>query len=411
MKANSFLLPVRNCRSLIHKRFTPRLPLVALLFGLATATAYADITEGLVAYYPFEGDATDASGRGHHGTVHGGLSYQAGVLGQAAYFNGVNSYIDIANHLDFRLLASDDRSFVFWVRRADLNVVSQSLLNKASDANNGLGLQFQYVNIAGANGYQQLYLHLQGGIHTKWDSFVAPTNWCCLAIVKQGQTWRVYQNGLEHTPAFTFSPAAEVNVPLRIGMYRDGVNQPFKGWMDEMRIYNRVLSQAEIQEVQEFALGGITIINQPQNLFSFLGQSVTFSVTARGQGPLSYQWYHGAVPLPNATSPTLLLTGLKRAEAGDYSVVVSNTTRSVTSRTATLTVFDAYADLQMYAGLNINGEVGQTYVVRFTTDVKNTDFGTWTPLATNTLTSPTWFFLDLQSPHSPKRYYGVALQP
>lgn len=163
--------------------------------------------------------------------------------------------------------------------------------------------------------------------------------------------------------------------------------------------------------MQAFATEAVAIVTQPQNRSSCPGQSATFSVTARGQGPLSYQWYHGASAIPGATGATLALTGLQAADAGAYSVVVSNPMRSETSRTATLTMFDACADLQMYAGINITGEVGRTYVVKYTTDVDNTDFATWTPLATNTLSSATWFFLDRQSPSAPKRYYGVALQP
>lgn len=59
--------------------------------------------------------------------------------------------------------------------------------------------------------------------------------------------------------------------------------------------------------------------------------------------------------------------------------------------------------IQMYPGLSITGIVGRTYVVAFTTDVA--DPRSWTPLATNTLTSPEWFFVDRDAPRDARRFY------
>ena len=63
---------------------------------LASNTVIANINDGLVAYYPFNGDAQDSSGNSNHGTEHGGVSYIDGVKGQAAKFDGVDDYVEIA---------------------------------------------------------------------------------------------------------------------------------------------------------------------------------------------------------------------------------------------------------------------------------------------------------------------------
>ncbi|GAB4542817.1 MAG: hypothetical protein Kow0063_35320 [Anaerolineae bacterium] len=52
-------------------------------------------TMGLVAYYPLDGNANDESGNGNHGKEYGGLEYVEGRVGQAAYFDGVDDYIEI----------------------------------------------------------------------------------------------------------------------------------------------------------------------------------------------------------------------------------------------------------------------------------------------------------------------------
>ncbi|MBN3725617.1 DUF4982 domain-containing protein [Burkholderia sp. Ac-20379] len=68
-----------------------------------------------------------------------------------------------------------------------------------------------------------------------------------------------------------------------------------------------------------------------------VGQAVTFSVTASGSNPLSYQWFHGNQPVGD-NSDSLLIPSAQSTDAGSYKVTVSNSAGSVDSRTATLTV-------------------------------------------------------------------------
>ncbi|RYD26782.1 MAG: hypothetical protein EOP86_25450, partial [Verrucomicrobiaceae bacterium] len=70
----------------------------------------------------------------------------------------------------------------------------------------------------------------------------------------------------------------------------------------------------------------------------FLLENHTFTVTATGSAPLGYQWSKGGTAIPGATGETLTLTGLQAADAGDYTVTVSNTAGSLTSPAATLTI-------------------------------------------------------------------------
>jgi hypothetical protein len=61
------------------------------------------------------------------------------------------------------------------------------------------------------------------------------------------------------------------------------------------------------------------------------GGNFTFTVLAVGQPPLSYQWYHGCLPVPDATNDTLSVTNVQEAEVGRYTVQVSNPHRTVES--------------------------------------------------------------------------------
>ena len=80
------------------------------------------------------------------------------------------------------------------------------------------------------------------------------------------------------------------------------------------------------------------IINQPQSTTVFEGNVASFSVTATGTSPLSYQWRKNAINISGATSSTYVIPSATESDEGNYSVVVSNSAGSVTSNDATLTV-------------------------------------------------------------------------
>ena len=81
------------------------------------------------------------------------------------------------------------------------------------------------------------------------------------------------------------------------------------------------------------------ITSQPQDVTAIPGENPTFSVTAIGSEPFSYQWYYNtSTLLTNATDSTLTLSNVQPSDAGSYSVVVSNPVDSVISSNAVLTV-------------------------------------------------------------------------
>ncbi len=87
--------------------------------------------------------------------------------------------------------------------------------------------------------------------------------------------------------------------------------------------------------------GGVlppAITTQPLGQTVSVGGSVTFSVVATGTAPLGYQWQKDGTNLPGATAASLVLSSVTTADAGVYTVVVTNSAGSVTSTNATLVV-------------------------------------------------------------------------
>ncbi|MBI5385381.1 MAG: lamin tail domain-containing protein [Verrucomicrobia bacterium] len=87
--------------------------------------------------------------------------------------------------------------------------------------------------------------------------------------------------------------------------------------------------------------GAPTIAVQPVSQVVLANNPVTFSVTADGPGPFTYQWRYSGSLLPGATDATLLLPAVQIAQAGNYQVVVMNSAGAVDSAVATLTVYQA----------------------------------------------------------------------
>ena len=85
--------------------------------------------------------------------------------------------------------------------------------------------------------------------------------------------------------------------------------------------------------------GAPTITSQPTNQTLPAGQMATFSVTASGQAPLSYQWLRNGTVIPGATLSSYTTPATTASDSSSaFQVTVSNSLGSVTSNSATLTI-------------------------------------------------------------------------
>ena len=83
---------------------------------------------------------------------------------------------------------------------------------------------------------------------------------------------------------------------------------------------------------------GVVITSEPADQSASLFADVTFSVEATSSSLLSYQWQFNAIPISGAVSNSLLIADIQKTNAGAYSVIVSDSLESRTSRVATLTI-------------------------------------------------------------------------
>ncbi len=157
------------------------------------------------------------------------------------------------------------------------------------------------------------------------------------------------------------------------------------------------------------------IVAQPQNVAVTAGQGASFIVLAGGTANLGYQWYFNTnTPVPNGMGSILTLTNVQSANAGVYTVVITNMAGTVTSTNAILAVsgggssppqVSAQAFGNGMFSLTVSGGSGSDFIVQASTNLVD-----WIGIYTNLSTTPfTWS--DSNAANFGLRFYRIQVGP
>lgn len=215
---------------------------------------------GLVAHYPFNGNANDVSGRGNHGVVLGAIptADRHGNPNSALWFNGVNSRVVIQSSPS--LNPTHQLTITFWVRVDTITDNYSPIIHKGGPEQYTPWLANREYAIHIKRHIEPIYyfqFHSAGdgsGQHTVLDSRgTTVPQWVFVAAVvdRMNHLMCVYMDGvLTGTSPDSYSSFNTNGYPVTIGMEAETGwpdHSPLKGALDELRIYNRALSPAEIQ--------------------------------------------------------------------------------------------------------------------------------------------------------------------
>ncbi len=197
---------------------------------------------GLVAAYSFnEGfgsTVADASGNGNTGTISGAAWTTSGRYGSALSFNGTNAWVTVNDAAALDLTAAV--TLESWVNPS---VVTNWQAVVIKERPGGLSYAI-YAN--SSNNRPAAALHTSTDINLYGASPLPANTWSHLAITYDSANLRLYVNGVQVSVQAVSGAMPTSTSPLRIG--GDSVwGEYFKGLIDEVRIYNRALSAAEIQ--------------------------------------------------------------------------------------------------------------------------------------------------------------------
>lgn len=238
-------------------------------FLLTTATAQSFITNGLVAYYPFNGNANDASGRGHNGTIiNATLSTDRfGITNRSYFFNGTNAYISVPQSSELQPVTNF--SISVWAKciaanSSRLNTGPVMVNEHNYDTDDGFDF---FVGIDNS-----IWFQASGGYGGATVSSPLVTNVWFNTVFTWDSTsglCSLYVNGkLVNSVTHAYSKIVS-SYPLQIGAQfgpandfwfdANGVGSYWFGQLDDIRIYKRVLPTNEVAQL--YQLESAPIIN------------------------------------------------------------------------------------------------------------------------------------------------------
>ncbi len=236
-----------------------------------------DTDPTLVLHLPFTGNANDLSAQQNDGTNYSATlaSDRFGNLGSAYSFNG-NSYIEIPddNSLDF--WPNQNFTIHFWLKTdsctssSSLDVDLISKWDTAGTSNYPYSVRCSQdgsiIGIKYASGIANPYV--------KSVKKVKDDNYHAVSFVNEGNTLKLFIDGeIDSSTSFSLTPNLQNNSNLFIGKRSSSNTNNFTGILDDIRIYNRALSDQEISSLSKEISRGLVSSYSMNHLDDLVGQN------------------------------------------------------------------------------------------------------------------------------------------
>lgn len=279
----------------LQKGFTCFLAMAALATAIApnisTAQNCTPPASGLVSWWPGEGNANDASDR-NPGILEGSVGFATGKAGQAFAFNGSNANVKIFASPTLDVGRSNGFSIECWIKPDDISTQRPLLeWNDNSGADRGThfwiavtylggGPGSLYANIVDTNGVAHTIVTPPGVVNTNSFQHVAVT------YNKSNGIANLYYNG---TVAISqnlgiFTPQTSYNLYVGKRTAGSAAGTLYKGTIDEISLYSRALSDAEIQSIYNAGSAGKCLYLPAINRLQFFSNQ---RVRSSLQAPMS----------------------------------------------------------------------------------------------------------------------------
>lgn len=224
-------------------------------FCIFVQGAAATIDDGLVAYYPFNGNANDESGNGHDGTVTGATLAEDrfGNADSAYYFDGIDDRIDLPDEvLNFE--RTDAYSKSFWIKTTDGDLRNNIIAKMTAS------LDARGINVVLANGVLRVQLinHNTGANRIRVDgtTVLSDDQWHHVVVTYDGLSSaagvRLYVDGHPEIVTVVHDTLTDTILNSQtptIGSRNTAYDYYYQGTIDDVRIYNRVLTEQQVQEL------------------------------------------------------------------------------------------------------------------------------------------------------------------
>jgi hypothetical protein len=267
-------------------------------------TEYYNLTgytqpSGLVGCWKFdEGSSTtayDSSGYNNDGILTNGPAWVNGKYGKALSFDGADDYVQVPHS---STLNSPNFTIEAWIYlNADIGNTQKRIVSKQETFSRSYSFDLFGNGYSGSTG-NQLVLSIGNG--AEWVNFMSDTKlsiktWYHVVGTHEGTTSKIYINGQLDKSGTTTTQTTDNPAVLTIGCTKQTGDAPtffFNGIIDEVRIYNRTLSQQEIvADMMHYGIIGtktVTLTSGNSTTITFTWNTTGF---AKGNYTLSaYAW-------------------------------------------------------------------------------------------------------------------------
>jgi hypothetical protein len=328
--------------------------------NIGQSSTLGSLQNGLVAYYPFNGNANDESGNGNNGVVNG-VTPSADRFGNenSAYsFDGMDDYIVVPNN-NILNLGKADFSFSFWIKypsQVGGYDDYSSILTKADAAYPYSGLSFFVEKpILGKVTFRT---SASNTLESK-SSNLNNNTWTLYTGTRNGNTLKLFINGIIDT---TFTTTTIDSISNNFDLYFGGHNtdllaQKLKGILDEICIYNRTLTPVEIAGLyNSLSTGGnLSVQLAEDTICSGSNTSLTIQNSQAGISyqPISNGSNYGNSQTGNGNTLTFPINGLTQPTSFIVLATDTSTNCSVTlDSTFTVYVIPLPGNIGEPTGLN-----------------------------------------------------------
>ncbi len=343
---------ISGTRVIVTIRFLLLLAIVACFSPLWTADA------ALTHYYNMD----ETSGTTAHDSYGGqnatlvGATFDArsvsGVIGNALNFTN-NVYLSVPPAaLQF---GTNSFSINLWARR-DLTSAFTAFIHLQNTASGNPGAFFARISASSASPPNAVTFTVDKGATAdtvySTNKITADAIFHMFSFVREsGSALRIYVDGV--LVGSTTDTAFNINGTVAIiGANTSGTvaSSFFVGPIDDVRIFDNVLSDADIQSLFTSrqpapAIDPLVVTQNPISQTNVLGDTVILT-GAFTNNPFAYQWYKDGSPVAGADKPTLILPAVTFDDAGNYFLSATNGAGFTNTATATLTVLFSQVGVQ-----------------------------------------------------------------
>jgi hypothetical protein len=305
--------------------------------------------DGLVAWWPFNGNAEDESSYSNNGVVTGArlTTDRFGSSNKAYDFNGTSDFIEVPSSNELQVTTSYTISVWFKadVLSASASPNQRSIVSKIVNGDWYGGYEVRVIegtdvrqsgNIGGTN------------IDARASASLQNSTWYHAAFTYDGAKIRTYLNGVKADSGNITGALGSGTTPLRFGR-RGGAgnyNNWFDGTIDDAAIWNRALTDAEVLALYSSCNAAIT--TQPTSKAARDGQQVSLTVGLNNTSGAIYQWQRkdgsswvnivSDARYFGANTSKLTIESAQASKSGPYRCIVTAGGCTLTSNEATLTV-------------------------------------------------------------------------